>query len=149
MEDLPQYSTDTVDVAFDLNKARTDCRARFSRAYLACYQHTISIVIDKNWTSMQKELKEYLLAHKTLNQTGEVTYAQVMMRYLIHPSKLQVTPRPLVIREVVYDELKKVTYRVGQLLVQLIAHEFRTFSNEQAPVPITHHATGKNTSLHF
>ena len=145
MEDLLQHSTDTMDVAFDLNKARTDCRARFSRAYFACYQYTIGIVVDKNWTSMQKELKAYLLAHKTLNETGEVTYAQVMMRYLIHPSKLQVTPRPLVI----YDELKKVTYRVGQLLVQLIAHEFRTFSNAQAPLPITHRATGKNTSLHF
>ena len=146
MEDLLQHSTDTFDVAFDLNKARTDCRARFSRAYFACYQYTMGIIIDKNWTNMQKELREYLLAHKTLNQTGEVTYAQVMLRYLIHPSKLQVTPRPLVI----YDELKKITFRMGQLLVQLIAHEFRTYSNKQEPLPITHHATGKNSSnLHF
>jgi hypothetical protein len=149
MEDLLQHSTDTMDVAFDLNKARTDCRARFSRAYFACYQYAIGIVVDKNWTSMQKELKAYLLAHKTLNETGEVTYAQVMMRYLIHPSKLQTSPRPLVIKDVIYDELKKVTYRMGQLLVQLIAHEFRTFSNAQAPLPITHRETGKNTSLHF
>ena len=94
---------------------------------------------------MLKEIDQYLLTHKSLAKSGEVTLASVMTRYLVHPSYLQEpTKNSMVQRR--YDFLKAVLSMFGDVMVNLVDHEFSTFSNTHDPAV---HVTGKNTSLLF
>ena len=65
------------------------------------------------------------------------------MRYIVHPSYL---PEPTKNSVVDMIFLKSVLSMFGDVMVNLIEHEFSTYSRTHDPAV---HVTGKNTSLLF
>ena len=122
-----------------------DMRAKYYGSYIKYFEYTMKLIVDKNWKPMLAEIDQYLLAHKSLAKSGEVTLSSVMMRYLVHPSYLQEPTKNSMVQQR-YDFLKAVLSMFGDVIVNLVDHEFSTFSNTHDPAV---HVTGKNTSLLF
>ena len=68
-----------------------------------------------------------------------------MMRYLVHPSYLQEPTKNSMVKRR-YEYLKSVLTMFGDVMVNLVEHEFSTFSNAHDPAV---HVTGKNTGFLF
>ena len=76
---------------------------------------------------MLEEIYQYLLTHKSLAKSGEVTLSSVMMRYLVHPSYLQEPTKSSMVKRR-YEYLKSVLTMFGDVMVNLVEHEFSTYS---------------------
>ena len=122
-----------------------DARAKYYGSYLKSFEYVMKLIVDKNWKPMLAEIDQYLLTHKSLAKSGEVTLSSVIMRYIVHPSYLQEPTKNSMVKRR-YDFLKAVLSMFGDVMVNLIQHEFTTFSNTHDPAT---HVTGKNTSLIF
>ena len=66
-----------------------DMRAKYYGSYIKYFEYTMKLIVDKNWKPMLAKIDQYLLKHKSLAKSGQVTLSSVMMRYLVHPSYLQ------------------------------------------------------------
>ena len=141
--DLVDYHLKDDYVRYDIHG--NDARVNFLGSYIKNFEYVLKMIVAKNWKPMLAEMDKYLLTHKSLAKSGEVTLSSVMMRYIVHPSYLQEpTKNSMVQRR--YDYLKAVMSMFGDVMINLTEHEFSTYSNTHDPAV---HVTSKNTSLLF
>ena len=54
-----------------------DARPKYYGSYLKMFEYTLKLIVDKNWKPMLEEIDQYLLTHKSLAKSGEVTLSTV------------------------------------------------------------------------